>query len=101
MQLPVKYKENFDVSSQGPSASSGVTLASNSRAFAQNVEILLTDFSGSCMSTNESLLLWPLPIHWHRQFMIISNKAMAQLGDGGAAPPSHDACGGVSHTFSI
>ena len=26
---------------------------------------------------------------------------MAQLGHGGAAPPSRDACGGVSHVFSI
>jgi hypothetical protein len=43
MQLPEKYKENFDVSSEGPS--SRVT-SSNSRrrAFARNVEILLVFF---------------------------------------------------------
>ena len=43
MQLPEKYKENFDVTSEGPS--SGIT---------QNVKILLI-FSGSCIDTNESL----------------------------------------------
>jgi hypothetical protein len=39
MKLPEKYKENFDVSSEGPS--SGVT---RQRAFPQNVEILLIVF---------------------------------------------------------
>jgi hypothetical protein len=45
MQLPEKYKENFDVSSEGPS--SGVTysiVTPESRRRARNIEILLTFF---------------------------------------------------------
>jgi hypothetical protein len=43
MQLPEKYKENFDVSSEGPSSvisDEGLSL----RAFARNVEIILLFF---------------------------------------------------------
>jgi hypothetical protein len=39
MQLPEKYKDNFNVLIQGPS--NGVTSDSRRRAFAPNVEILL------------------------------------------------------------
>ena len=42
MQLPEKYKENFDVSSEGPS--SGVTSNFRQKAFARNVEFLLIFF---------------------------------------------------------
>ena len=38
MQLPEKYKENFDISSEGPSSDS-------------------LYFSGSCIPTNESLFI--------------------------------------------
>jgi hypothetical protein len=39
MQLPEKYKENFDVSSEGPS--SGRMEDSSQRALARNDEVLL------------------------------------------------------------
>jgi hypothetical protein len=54
MQLPEKYKENFDVSREGPS--SGVTY-SRRRAFARKSKFSLY-FSGSCIPTNESLLIY-------------------------------------------
>ena len=49
MQLLEKYKENFDVSSKGP----GLNSLETSK--------LSSYFSGSCMSTNESLLILALP----------------------------------------
>jgi hypothetical protein len=64
MQLAEKYKENFDVSSEGPS--SGVT--------SQNSPYI---FSGSCIPTNESLFIL-LPLHWHRQFKIMARDRFSR-----------------------
>jgi hypothetical protein len=52
MQLREKYKEKFDISSEGPSR--------REVAFARNVEFLLVFFRYSCIPTNESLfsLYW-------------------------------------------
>ena len=60
IQLPQKYKETFDVSSEGPP--SGVT----GRAFARNVEILLIFFRYSCIPTNESLFFYFIPLKFAR-----------------------------------
>ena len=49
MQLPEKYKENFDVSSEGPP--SGVTPS------LEFLEIILMYFWYSCIPTNESLFI--------------------------------------------
>jgi hypothetical protein len=49
MQLPEKYKENFDVSSEGRTN------------FPLKTSKFSLYFSGSCIHTNESLLLLALP----------------------------------------
>ena len=54
MQLPGKYKENIDVSSEGPS--SGVTSLVKPDKGLYTSKFSLY-FSGSCIPTNESLLL--------------------------------------------
>ena len=53
MQLPEKYKENFDVSSDGPS--SRVTEYQEGPSLKASKFSLY--FSGSCIPTNESLFL--------------------------------------------
>jgi hypothetical protein len=51
MQIPEKYKENFDVSSEGPS--SGIT---NQGPSLETSKFSLY-FSGSCIPTNEILFI--------------------------------------------
>jgi hypothetical protein len=55
MQLLQKYKENFDVSSEGPS--SGETV----RAFARNVEILLILRVSTVLENPGKSLNGPIP----------------------------------------
>jgi hypothetical protein len=51
MQLPEEYKENFDVSSEGPSSS--LTEEGPSPAITSKVSLY---FSGSCISVNLSFV---------------------------------------------
>jgi hypothetical protein len=53
MQLPEKYKESFDVSSEGPS--SGVTIVTPDEAPSLETSKFFLYFSGSRIPTNESL----------------------------------------------
>ena len=61
MQLPDKYKENVDVSSAG--SLSGVSIKFNTPDERPSLETSKYSllFSGSCIPTNESLLLLALP----------------------------------------
>jgi hypothetical protein len=60
MQLPEKYKENFDVSSEGPT--SGVWPVTPDQGPSLETSKFSLYFSGSCIPTNESLfILLPLP----------------------------------------
>jgi hypothetical protein len=52
MQLPAKYKENFDILSEGPS--SGVSITPDKGPLFETSKFSLY-FSGSCIPTNESL----------------------------------------------
>ena len=52
MQLPEEYKENLDISSEGPS--SGVTPVEGSSPEMLKFSLY---FSGSCIPTNESLFI--------------------------------------------
>ena len=54
MQLPEKYKENFDVSSEGPT-SAGVTDEHEGPSLETSKFSLY--FSGSCILTDESLFI--------------------------------------------
>jgi hypothetical protein len=54
MQLPGKYKENFDVSSERPSSRVTEYQEGPSRLEASKFSLY---FSGSCIPTNESLFL--------------------------------------------
>jgi hypothetical protein len=77
MQLPEKYKENFDASSrEGPSWYS-VTLDEGLSLETSKFSLY---FPGSCIPTNESLfILLAQPIHCHRQLKntIISRPAIS------------------------
>jgi hypothetical protein len=59
MQLPEKYKDNFDVSSEGPTN------------FPLKTSKFSLYFSGSCIPTNEAMkacYCWHYLVHWHKLY---------------------------------
>ena len=56
MQLPVKYKENFDVSSEAEGPSSGRLVTPDEGPSLETSKFSLY-FTGSCIPTNESLFV--------------------------------------------